>query len=103
MNRREFLGLVASGILSTPVLGAPSANRLPTRFLGRTGLRVPIIGFGCGSRFLMYEEEEKALEALNRAVDLGICYLDTAHAYGEGRSEERVGKLKTARRSEVTL
>ena len=103
MNRREFLGMVASGILATHGLGAPSANRLPTRLLGRTGLRVPIIGFGCGSRFLMYEEEDKALEALNRAIDLGICYLDTAHAYGEGRSEERVGTLMTARRSEVTL
>jgi predicted aldo/keto reductase-like oxidoreductase len=64
---------------------------------------VPIIGFGSGSRFLMYEEEDKALEAVNRAIDLGICYLDTAHAYGEGRSEERIGQLMTARRKEVVL
>jgi hypothetical protein len=64
---------------------------------------VPIIGFGSGSRFLMYEEEDKALEAVNRAIDLGICYLDTAHAYGEGRSEERIGQVMIARRREVIL
>jgi hypothetical protein len=66
-------------------------------------MRVPIIGFGSGSRFLMYEQEDQALEALSRAIDLGITYLDTAHAYGEGRSEERIGRLMTTRRGEVTL
>ena len=103
MNRREFLGVVASGIVASPLIVAASTRPIPTRLLGRTGLRVPIIGFGSGSRFLMYEDEDKALEAVNRAIDLGICYLDTAHAYGEGRSEERIGQLMTARRKEVIL
>ena len=48
---------------------------------------------GGGSRFLMYKEEDKALEALNRAFDLGITYMDTAFGYGNGLSEERVGKV----------
>lgn len=103
MNRREFLGVVASGIVASPLIVSASARPIPTRLFGKTGLRVPIIGFGSGSRFLMYEEEDKALEAVNRAIDLGICYLDTAHAYGEGRSEERIGQLMTARRKEVIL
>ncbi len=103
MNRREFLAVVASGIVASPLLVSASTRPIPTRLLGRTGLRVPIIGFGSGSRFLMYEDEDKALEAVNRAIDLGICYLDTAHAYGEGRSEERIGQLMTARRKEVIL
>jgi predicted aldo/keto reductase-like oxidoreductase len=103
MNRRQFLGMIASGIIASPVLSSASASRFPTRPLGRTGLQVPILGFGSGSRFLMYEDEDKALEALNRAIDLGIRYIDTAHAYGEGRSEERVGRLMTTRRNEVTL
>jgi predicted aldo/keto reductase-like oxidoreductase len=51
----------------------------------------------------MYQDEEKALEALNRAIDLGITYIDTAHAYGDGRSEERVGRVMATRRKEVTL
>ena len=61
-------------------------------------MKVPILAFGCGSRFLMYEDEDKALEALNRAIDLGVTYLDTAYAYGDGKSETRVGKVMAARR-----
>ena len=103
MNRREFLGVVASGVVASPLVVSASTRTIPTRLLGKTGIRVPIIGFGSGSRFLMYEEEDKALEAVNRAIDVGICYLDTAHAYGDGRSEERIGQLMTARRKEVIL
>lgn len=51
----------------------------------------------------MYQDEDQALAALNRAIDLGICYLDTAHAYGGGKSEERIGRLMTTRRHEVVL
>ena len=76
---------------------------MPTRLLGRTGLRVPILGFGSGSRFLMYADEDQAIAALNRAIDLGITYIDTAHSYGDGKSEERVGRVMATRRKEVTL
>jgi len=38
----------------------------------------------------MYEQEDQALAALNHAIDLGITYLDTAYAYGDGKSETRV-------------
>jgi uncharacterized protein len=103
MNRREFLETVAIGLAVTPALASEPSAKLPTRPLGRTGLQVPILGFGSGSRFLMYKEEEKALEALNRAIDLGITYIDTANSYGDGLSEERIGKLMAARRKEVTL
>ena len=51
----------------------------------------------------MYEDEDKALEALGRALDLGITYIDTAHSYGNGKSEERIGKLMGERRGQVTL
>lgn len=103
MNRRHFLGTVALGLAAGPALAALPSTALPTRNFGKTGLRVPILGFGSGSRFLMYKEEDKALEALNRALDLGITYIDTAHNYGNGRSEERVGKVMATRRKEVTL
>ena len=49
----------------------------------------------------MYEDEEKAVAALNHAIDLGITYLDTAYAYGDGKSESRVGKVMATRRKEV--
>ncbi len=103
MNRRQFLETVALGFVASPVLASSTTKGLPRRSLGRTGIEVPILGFGSGSRFLMYEQEDEALEALNRAIDLGICYIDTAHAYGEGRSEERIGRIMTTRRNEVIL
>jgi predicted aldo/keto reductase-like oxidoreductase len=103
MNRRQFLQAVTTGLLATPVLASSPPNRLPTRVFGRTRIPVPILGFGSGSRFLMYKEEEKAEEALNHAIDLGICYIDTAHAYGNGKSEELIGRMMLTRRNEVVL
>ena len=66
-------------------------------------MTVSILGFGSGSRFAMYKDDDKALEALGRAIDLGITYIDTAHGYSNGQSEERIGRLMTTRRKEVTL
>lgn len=103
MNRRQFLEAVAVGLVAAPALDSLPPGKLPTRPLGRTGIRVPILGFGSGSRFLMYKDEDKAIAALNRAIDLGITYLDTAHAYGDGLSEERIGQVMVTRRKEVTL
>ena len=104
LSRRRFLETTAFGAMVAPAIGAaPAEAKLPTRALGQTGLTVPILGFGSGSRFLMYKDEDEALEALNRAIDLGITYIDTAHSYGDGKSEERVGKVMATRRSEVTL
>ncbi|HEY5911155.1 MAG TPA: aldo/keto reductase, partial [Verrucomicrobiae bacterium] len=103
MNRRQFIGTVAAGIVAAPALSASKPARFPTRKFGRTGLEVPILGFGGGSRFLMYTDEDQALEALNRAIDLGVRYIDTAQSYGNGKSEERVGRVMATRRKEVVL
>src|SRR5689334_3794826 len=103
MNRRQFLGAVSASFLAPSLLAASKSRSLPTRALGRTRIKVPILGFGSGSRFLMYQDEEQALAALNHAIDLGITYIDTAHSYGNGRSEERVGKVMATRRKEVVL
>jgi predicted aldo/keto reductase-like oxidoreductase len=105
-SRRKFLKRVAAGTATLPLLksvasGAP--RELPHRTLGATGVSVSILAFGSGSRFLMYEEEEKALAALNHALDLGITYVDTAFSYGDGKSEMRVGKVMATRRKEVFL
>ena len=66
------------------------------RMLGRTGLEVSEIGYGAwgiaGDAWLGAKDEE-SLRALNRAVDLGLNFIDTALAYGEGHSERLVGKL----------
>ena len=103
MNRRQFLEAVAVGLVAVPAVASAAPAKLPTRTLGRTGIEVPILGFGSGSRFLMYKDEDKAIEALNRAIDLGITYIDTANSYGDGQSEERIGRVMVTRRKEVTL
>ena len=103
MNRRQFIATLASGIVVTPVIAGQRPKPMPTRKLGRTGIKVPILGFGSGSRFLMYKEDDEAIAALNHALDLGITYIDTAHSYGDGKSEERVGRVMATRRKEVVL
>ena len=99
ISRRDFLGTAA--ITGATALAATDA--IPTRVLGRTGARVSILAMGGGSRFLMYPDEDQALEALNRAFDLGITYMDTAYSYGNGRSEERIGKVMKTRRKGIFL
>ena len=102
-TRRQFLGTAAAAAILPAIGAAPAGTPLPTRRLGQTGIEVSILGFGSGSRFLMYKDEDKALEALARALDLGITYIDTAHSYGDGQSEERVGRLMPDRRKGITL
>jgi len=99
LSRREFLGTAAL----TGVAASAAAGTMPTRVLGQTGARVSILAMGGGSRFLMYKDEDKALEALNHAFELGITYMDTAYGYGDGQSEERVGKVMKTRRNGLFL
>ncbi len=112
LSRRKFLENVGVGTaagVGYSLLGQwaeahpANPNVLPTRTLGRTGTNVSILAFGCGSRFLMYDDETEALAILNHAIDQGITYLDTAYAYGDGKSETRVGKVMATRRKDVWL
>src|SRR5260370_8044485 len=106
ISRRRFIESTALGGIAAGVTNAAKSDnnhKLPTRVLGKTGVRVSIVAFGGGSRFLMYKEEDKALEAVNRALDLGITYMDTAYGYGDGLSEERIGKVMKTRRKGVFL
>ena len=75
---------------------------MPRRTLGRTGVSVSILAMGCGSRFLAYPADQ-ATAVLEKAVGLGINYLDTAMDYGQGESETRVGRFLAARRRDVFL
>jgi aryl-alcohol dehydrogenase-like predicted oxidoreductase len=113
MSRREFLersGLaVAAGAVAVVPASSPraagddaAATKLPHRTLGRTGVQVSILAFGCGSRFLVYPEGQ-ASAVLERAIDSGIDYFDTAVDYGNGESETRVGRVMATRRKDVFL
>jgi len=65
------------------------------RTLGRTGLKISEIGFGCGNNAVLMVRASygEQLRAVRRALDLGINYFDTAFAYGLGKSEENLGKI----------
>jgi predicted aldo/keto reductase-like oxidoreductase len=111
ISRREFLENVGLGtaaasaslLLLRDRAGAQPPAELPKRTLGHTGAKVSILAFGCGSRFLMYKDIDSATAILNRAIDSGITYLDTAYAYGDGESETRVGRVMATRRKDVWL
>jgi len=75
------------------------------RELGCTGWEVSAISFGAwaiGGDWGSVDEEE-SLAALQRAVDLGVNFIDTADVYGDGRSERLIAKLRRDRREEVVV
>ncbi|HEX8600610.1 MAG TPA: aldo/keto reductase [Chloroflexia bacterium] len=77
---------------------------LPQRPLGKTGVNVPIIGYGTAPLGKIEGPEEpskaKAAKLLNLAIDLGITYLDTSPDYG---SQPKLGEVMKGRRDEVFL
>lgn len=74
------------------------------RRLGRTGIEVSEIGYGAwgigGVQWLEGSDDE-ARRALNRAIDLGLNFIDTALAYGDGHSERIVGEIVRARSERI--
>jgi aryl-alcohol dehydrogenase-like predicted oxidoreductase len=80
------------------------------RSLGRTGLKISRLGLGGGNwggigsapaLFGKGESEEEAFALMDAACDLGINFIDTADAYGGGRSETALGKWLKSRGSAV--
>jgi predicted oxidoreductase len=111
VTRREFLKLI--GFAGATALVAPDILRgaaafaqqttsapIPRRALGKTGHEISIIGCGCSS---LGDDEEAAVAILNRAIDLGITYIDTAPSYMGTRSEQIVGRVMANRRDQVWL
>ncbi|HKZ25271.1 MAG TPA: aldo/keto reductase [Acidimicrobiia bacterium] len=69
------------------------------RRLGSTGLEISAIGFGgwpIGGSWGTVTEDD-AMDALHAAVDAGVTFFDTADRYGDGRSEQLVGRLRRDR------
>lgn len=73
------------------------------RRFGRTGWNVSEIGYGMwGMAGWTGSEDKESLASLQRAVDLGCNFFDTAWAYGNGHSEELLGKILRANRGNAT-
>lgn len=70
------------------------------RELGRTGWKISTMSFGCwaiGGTWGTVDDKE-SVAALNRALDSGVNFFDTADVYGDGRSERLLAKLRQERR-----
>ena len=76
---------------------------LPVRKLGKTGLKVSIVGFGGGHYIHPDIDEQMSVRLLQNAIDGGMTFMDTAWEYGQGESERRMGLALKGRRDQVTL
>jgi len=102
ITRRGFLESAALAPLALQAIAAEPdpVTGMPMRKLGKTGEKVSLLAFGAGSRFLMYKEREKGLEALDTALKTGINYVDSASSYGNGQSESWIGEyLRTHKKN----
>jgi aryl-alcohol dehydrogenase-like predicted oxidoreductase len=114
ISRREFVKTTAAAVTAAaivPSIGCTAisspfdAKGLPTKILGMTGVRVPRMAVGLGSRWMGETNDDIALEILEYALNNGLYYWDTAANYGNEQisSEERIGRLLKNRRKEVFL
>lgn len=123
-SRREFLQklLAASAVAGIyPYLDCVKGTdavlkkgKMPLRPLGKTGHMVGIYSLGGQATVETPGKEELAVQIVNKAIDLGINYIDTAAAYGRsnttitkenamGTSEKNIGQVMKSRRNEVFL
>jgi aryl-alcohol dehydrogenase-like predicted oxidoreductase len=76
------------------------------RGLGRTGMEVSEVGYGAwgiGGSMWLGADDRESLRALHRAMELGVTLIDTALGYGDGHSEELVGKAVREHGGEVVV
>ena len=78
---------------------------MPTRNLGRTGYHVGLFSLGGQAAIEQPDNEAAAVAIVERALDLGVNYIDTAAMYGGGRrwSQRYIGQVMKRRRGQVYL
>jgi aryl-alcohol dehydrogenase-like predicted oxidoreductase len=78
---------------------------IPARALGRTGPTVSAEGLGCMGMSFAYgtPDHDEAVATIERALDVGVTFFDTADMYGFGDNEKLVGKALGAHRDEIVL
>jgi aryl-alcohol dehydrogenase-like predicted oxidoreductase len=120
-GRREFLkagGAVTAALLTPAAMKADTAKTLPalpvnpltpgampTRNLGKTGYKVGIFSLGGQASLEKANNFDVAVPIIERALDMGVNYIDTSSIYGgpERWSEQYVGKVMARRRNEAFL
>ena len=91
-SRRDFFtGATAAALTAEAMQAQPSASGIPTRPLGKTGVRVSILGLG-GHHQARPTDERESFRIVHAAIDNGITFMDNAWDYHDGRAEEVMGK-----------
>lgn len=118
LTRREFVKVGAAGAAGAALVAAGQAGAapgMPERPFGRTGHKVKIFSLGGQATIEKPGTREESIAIINRAIDLGVNYIDTAAAYGrprvegkerwelDGWSQTHVGEVMATRRKEVFL
>lgn len=110
LSRRQFLkaglltaagAIVASWLAPTRLLWAARPGGIPTRALGSTGVNVTMLGLGGEGMLRTWGRKRSATRIVQRALDLGITYCDTAPAYSG--SQDYYGAVLGERRREIFL
>ena len=114
-SRRDFMKVTGAGtagfVLGGKVPGAaasevPSAVTpppMPERPFGKTGHNVRLFSLGGQATIEKEGTLDESVAIINRAIDLGVNYLDTAASYGRGISQKYFGEVMATRRDEVFL
>src|ERR1700752_1849257 len=121
-DRREFLkksGAVTAAVLASSALPSRAADKampplpsnpltqaaMPTRNMGKTGSKVGIFSLGGQAALERANNFDVAEPIIDRALDLGVNYIDTSSIYGgpERWSEQYVGRVMKTRRNEAFL
>lgn len=96
---------VAAAPSSAPAAGLPACPSMPMRNLGKTGFRVSLFGLGGQSALEHGDNDAVAVPIIERALDLGVNYIDTSSIYGGPKrwSERYIGQVMKRRRAEAFL
>jgi predicted aldo/keto reductase-like oxidoreductase len=92
-RRQFFMAAAGAAALAEQVIAetsSASTTGMPTRALGRTGVRVSILGVG--GAHIGRGQDEDGIRLIHAALDEGITFMDNAWEYNKGRSEEIMGK-----------
>jgi aryl-alcohol dehydrogenase-like predicted oxidoreductase len=104
VSRRDFLKTAGAGalVLGRAAAGGEKKAALPQKVLGRTGVKVPILGLGTAPAG--FRTQKDAVAFYHRCIDSGVTYLDTAPKFaGYGNAQEYLGHVLKERRKEVFL
>ena len=108
-TRSVYYGALLYKVGSSCYKGAsiPAAKEpiMERRILGKTGVELAVLGFGCGAvgGLMVRGTAADQERAVGRALELGINYFDTAPIYGDGESEKNLGRVLKALRPNVIV